>query len=155
MMKSSASYNGPLGSSRNLRNKRLAVLFCLIVSIPSLYAVLHFVNDGVDLHDLFQAIGIQIVIGLVTIAALGWCLLPQLSEAWIKNPFGAALLSVLTFLIGSLAGCASSMFVYFDFNPIDYVVTPMYWLGLIGTIPAGLIGFVGSGFYWILQSSKS
>ena len=36
------------------------------------------------------------------------------------------------------------MFVYRDFSLFDYIIKPLYWLGMFGFIPAFIVGVVGS-----------
>lgn len=52
--------------------------------------------------------------------------------------FGFAL-----FIVGALAGSATSMILHMDFNPILYVMTPLFFLAIYGFIPALIIGFIG------------
>jgi hypothetical protein len=61
------------------------------------------------------------------------------------------LFALVLFLVGVLAGSATSMVVYQDFDPSSYIVKPLYWLGMYGLIPALLIGFIGAA---ILRSTS-
>jgi uncharacterized membrane protein YeaQ/YmgE (transglycosylase-associated protein family) len=51
---------------------------------------------------------------------------------------------LFVFLIGVLSGSVTSMFVYRDFSLVDYIIKPLYWLGMFGFIPAFIVGVIGS-----------
>lgn len=59
--------------------------------------------------------------------------------------FGAgALFAFCLFIAGVLAGSASSMVVYQDYDTNSYIVKPLFWMGILGFIPAMIIGLVGA-----------
>jgi hypothetical protein len=93
----------------------------------------------------------QIVVGyagmILIIEVVGIPLRSELTRFWV-----GALFALTLFLVGVLSGSATSMVVYQDFDPISYIVKPLYWLGIYGLIPALVIGFIGSA---ILRSTST
>jgi hypothetical protein len=67
-----------------------------------------------------------------------------------RFPVGA-LFGLGLFVAGVLAGSATSMAIYRDFDPFSYIVKPLYWLGRYGLIPALFIGLIGTA---ILRSAS-
>ena len=65
--------------------------------------------------------------------------------------FGLGLFGLGLFVAGVLAGSATSMAIYRDFDPFSYIVKPLYWLGRYGLIPALFIGLIGTA---ILRSAS-
>lgn len=61
-----------------------------------------------------------------------------LTRFWVGGLFAFAL-----FIAGVLAGSAASMVVYKDFDPVAYVLSPLFFLGIYGFFPALIIGFIG------------
>ena len=92
----------------------------------------------------------QIVVGyagmILMIEVVGIPLRSELTRFW-----AGALFALVMFLVGVLAGSATSMVVYQDFDPTSYIVKPLYWLGMYGLIPALVIGFIGAA---ILRSTS-
>ncbi|QQL44415.1 hypothetical protein [Sulfuriroseicoccus oceanibius] len=76
---------------------------------------------------------------ILVIEVVGFPLRSGLTKFW-----AGALFALAIFLVGVIAGSATSMVVYQDFDPHSYIVKPLYWLGIYGLIPALLIGFIGS-----------
>jgi hypothetical protein len=58
-------------------------------------------------------------------------------------------------MAGVLAGSATSMVVYRDFDPFSYVVKPLYWLGMYGLIPALVIGGIGAAILRVISKKAS
>ena len=85
----------------------------------------------------------QIVVGyagmVLMIEFIGVPLRSKLTRFW-----AGALFALMLFLLGVLAGSATSMVVYQEFDPTSYIVKPLYWLGMYGLIPALAIGFIGT-----------
>ena len=92
----------------------------------------------------------QIMVGyagmILMIEVVGIPLRSELTRFW-----AGALFALVMFLVGVLAGSATSMVVYQDFDPTSYIVKPLYWLGMYGLIPALVIGFIGAA---ILRSTS-
>lgn len=84
---------------------------------------------------------------ILVIECAGVPLRSFLTRYWAGTAF-----AMLVFAAGSLAGSATSMLVYQDFNPWDYVVKPLFWLSIYGMIPAAVIGLTGTA---MLRRAKS
>ncbi|MEM7383777.1 MAG: hypothetical protein AAF514_02435, partial [Verrucomicrobiota bacterium] len=41
-----------------------------------------------------------------------------------------------------MAGSATSMFVYNDMDAHSYIIKPLFWLGVYGCVPAGIMGMI-------------
>jgi len=55
-----------------------------------------------------------------------------------------ALFAFLLFIAGVLGGSAASMIVYQDYDPHSYIVKPLFWMGIVGFIPAMIVGIIGA-----------
>jgi len=129
---------------------RKAVYVALILSVVGLALVCLPIVGLRDTGKFASSWLPQIVAGYVAmiliIEVVGIRLRSELTRFWAGAAFALAL-----FIVGVLAGSATSMIVYRDFDPFSYIVKPLYWLGMYGLIPALIIGCIGAA---ILRSTS-
>jgi hypothetical protein len=129
---------------------RKAVYISIILSVVGLALVCLPLVGLRDTGKFASAWLPQIVAGyaamILMIEVVGIHLRSELTRVWAGAAFALAL-----FIVGVLAGSAASMVIYQDFDPVSYVLKPLYWLGMFGLIPALLIGCIGAA---ILRSTS-
>lgn len=129
---------------------RKAVYISLILSVIGLALVcLPIVGlryTGEFASSWFPQIAAGYAAMILLIEVVGIPLRAEFTRFWAGALFALAL-----FMTGVLAGSATSMAVYQDFDPVSYVVKPLYWLGMYGLVPALIIGFIGAA---ILRSTS-
>jgi len=122
---------------------RKAVYMSLVLSVFGLALVCLSVVGLRHTGEFAFSLLPQLVAGyaamILTIEVVGIRLRSQLTRTWAGAAFALAL-----FLAGVVAGSATSMVVYHDFDLFSYIVKPLYWLGLYGLIPALVIGGIGA-----------
>ncbi len=92
---------------------------------------------------------LQIAVGyaamIIVVERFGTLFRTKLVHFW-----AGALFSFSIFIVGVLAGSATSMFLYLDIDIVSYIVKPLYWLSMYGFIPAVIIGIIGSGILRVI-----
>lgn len=85
----------------------------------------------------------QILVGyaamVLLIEYLGIKIRNRLLSYWVGPLF-----SILTFLVGIISGSFTSMIMYNDWDFFDFIVKPLYWIGLFGLLPCLIIGIFGT-----------
>ncbi len=123
---------------------RRAIACSLAISVPLLIGVCVLVAGVHDGTRLAFAYPIQAAVAFGCMFAFGWLAAPRWGPTCARYSFLAGLFAISVFLIGVLSGSVTSMFVYRDFSLFDYIIKPLYWLGMFGFIPAFIVGVVGS-----------
>ena len=122
---------------------RRALVWTLGLSAPLLVGVCVLLlgwRQGVSLAFSFP---VQVAVAFVAMLAFGWWAAPRWGARCTARPVLAGLFAVGAFLVGVLAGSSTSMLLYRDFDPEAWVLRPLCWLGIIGGVPAFLVGLVG------------
>lgn len=121
---------------------RKAVYSSILLSVVGLALVCLPLVGWSDSVGFASSWTLQIVAGyaaiILVIEGVGIHLRSELTRIWAGAAFAVAL-----FTVGVVAGSATSMLIYQDFDPVSYVVKPLYWLGMYGLIPALVIGCIG------------
>jgi hypothetical protein len=123
---------------------RRAIAWSLALSVPLLIGVCVLVAGTHDGIQLAFAYPIQAAVAFGCMFAFGWWAAPRWGPHCVRYSFLAGIFAICVFLIGVLSGSVTSMFVYRDFSLIDYIIKPLYWLGMFGFIPAFIVGVIGS-----------
>ncbi len=129
---------------------RKAVYVALILSVVGLALVCLPIVGLRDTGKFASSWLPQIVAGYVAMILIIEVVGIRLRSELTRFRAGAAFALAL-FIVGVLAGSATSMIVYRDFDPFSYIVKPLYWLGMYGLIPALIIGCIGAA---ILRSTS-
>ena len=116
----------------------------LVASAPLLLGVCVLLlgwQQGVSL-----ALGslVQVAVAFGTMFALGCWASPRWGPRCAARPLLTGFFAVGVFLVGVLAGCSTSMLLYWDFDPEAWLLRPLVWLGFVGGVPAFLVGLLGS-----------
>ena len=106
-----------------------------------LYVFVAGTNDGIRLVFAYP---IKAAVAFCCMFAFGWWFAPRWGPRCVRYSFLAGLFAICVFLIGVLSGSVTSMFVYRDFSLLDYIIKPLYWLGMFGFIRAFIVGVIGS-----------
>lgn len=123
---------------------RRAIAWSLALSVPLLVGVCVLVAGFRDGTRLAFAYPVQAAAAFSCMYAFGWWAAPRWGPRCARHSVLAGLFAVSVFLIGVLSGSVTSMFVYRDFSLFDFIIKPLYWLGMFGFIPAFIVGVVGS-----------
>lgn len=146
--------NAPVSMIVTRKAFRKAVYISILLSVVGL-ALVCLPLVGLRDTGIFASSWLpQIVAGyaamILLIEGVGIHLRSELARTWA----GAAFALVL-FMAGVLAGSATSMVVYRDFDPFSYVVKPLYWIGMYGLIPALVIGGIGAAILRVISKKAS
>ena len=123
---------------------RRAIAWSFALSVPLLIGICVLVAGIHDGTRLAFAYPIQAAVAFGCMFAFGWWAAPRWGPRCARYSFLAGFFAIFVFLIGVLSGSVTSMFVYRDFSLVDYIIKPLYWLGLFGGIPAFIVGVIGS-----------
>jgi hypothetical protein len=123
---------------------RQALIWTLALSVPALLGICVLVVGFRDGLRLAASCSIQAVFALAVMAVFGWLVAPSWGSACTRHLFLAGLFGIFIFLVGTVAGSTVSMLVYRDFSLFDYIVKPLFWLGIIGFVPAFIVGIIGA-----------
>ena len=122
---------------------RRAVAWTLVLSAPLLLGVCVLLlgwRRGVSLAFSFPA---QVAVAFAAMFAFGWWAAPRWGARCAARPVLAGVFAVGVFLVGVLSGASTSMLLYWDFDPQAWLLRPLCWLGIIGGVPAFLVGLAG------------
>jgi len=121
-------------------------LLTLGISIPSVLLVSCFVMGVDDTLWVLQTGPIQLLFAYATMVIF-ILITEKMSILNSSNkPIIFGIYFIILFLIGVISGSSVSMFIYYDFSILAYVVTPLCVLSIFGVIPAFLLGLVCSIF---------
>ncbi|HKP04323.1 MAG TPA: hypothetical protein VJU77_13300 [Chthoniobacterales bacterium] len=123
---------------------RKAIVWTLGLSLPMLAVTCVLVLGLRDAIHLVATLPIQIVCGLLITALFGWIVAPRWGSACTDRLILAGFFGVLSFLVGVLSGSTVSMFLEQNFDLFAYILKPLFWVGIIGFIPAFVMGIVGA-----------
>ena len=86
----------------------------------------------------------QVVVGFC--AMFAFCIIGAncVGKFCVKHPIVGGLVGIIILLVGVLFGSASSLILSKTLGIYDFVVKPLFWIMLFGTVPAFIIGFIGS-----------
>jgi len=133
---------------------RKAVYLALILSVVGLVLVCLPIVGLKQTVEFASSYFPQLAAGyaamILIIELVGVPMRSELTRFWTGAFFALAL-----FLVGVIAGSATSMVVYQDFDPQSYIVKPLFWLGMYGMIPATLIGFMGAGILRVISKKTA
>jgi len=122
---------------------RKAVYLTLALSLFGLLAVCLPILGIEQTMTMAAQASVQIAVGYAAMI-----LVIELIAIRFRTAFGrfrvAAGFAYGLFLLGALAGSATSVIVYDDNNLKGWVMKPMFWLGLYGFLPAMVLGLVGA-----------
>ncbi len=122
---------------------RKAVYGALLLSVLGLAVVCLLIAGPARTMEWTASASLQIAVGyaamILSIELAGIRLRSKLTRRW-----AGALFALLLFIVGVLAGSATSMVLYRDFEAYSYIVKPLFWMGIYGFIPAAMIGCIGS-----------
>jgi hypothetical protein len=132
--------------SRNHPGKcfRRALLWTLALSLPAVAGICLLLVGWRDGLHLIASFYIQLISAFVIMTVFGWRVAPLWGSACTDRLLFAGLFGVLIFLIGTVSGSAVSMLLERHFDLFDYMVKPLFWLGIFGFIPAFVMGLVGA-----------
>jgi uncharacterized membrane protein len=121
---------------------REAVYAVLILSVVGLWLVCLPIVGSEQTVKFATSWWRQIAAGyaamILAIEVAGIPLRSELTKFWMGSLFAVAL-----FIVGVFAGSATSMVIYQDYDPFSYIVVPVFWLVMLGLIPALVIGLIG------------
>ena len=130
----------PVTSSQAQR----AFNWTLVASVPLLLGVCVLLLGWQQGVSLAFASLVQVAVAFGTMFVLGYWAAPRWGPRCAARPLLAGLFAVGVFLVGVLAGCSTSMLLYWDFDPEAWLLRPLVWLGFVGGVPAFLVGLLSS-----------
>jgi hypothetical protein len=122
---------------------RRAAYPSLLLSVAGLFLVCTVMVGLEDAQVFARSWLPQIAVGYLAMI-LGIELVGLRLRSWLVRFRAGALFALGLFLVGAVAGSSASMVLYQDFDPMSYVMAPLFWLGLLGLLPALVVGLIGT-----------
>lgn len=132
-----------------IKKLRVAIICALALSVAAQLAICSLILGPEAAFRFVVIFPCQISAAYCAMLAYAWWAAPRWGKCCVRNCLWAGLFAVSVFALGALAGGITSLIVYWDFAPLDYVVEPVSVLLLYGSLPAFAMGIIGS---WLARS---
>ena len=122
---------------------RLAAYSALALSLVGLllvsWPIIGLSNALGAAEEYFPQIAVGYLAMILLIEGAGVPMRAALMEYW-----AGAIFAICLFFVGAFAGSATSLVIYHEEGFFDWIVKPLYWLGLFGVVPAIVVGLIGT-----------